>query len=205
LRSVIAEHSFLKRATEMRLGATFANAYSDRYWQSAADGRVRHSASTLTTSAAQLRFRTMEDLARGEALYWDITHEVMHQVIGQNVESVLPEEAGRRLARLVAGHDLVLFETFLTDLAGHSRLPWPTEEVLSLVDRFLDGLLSTLPDSSTLVLSSDHGNVEDGRTRMHTTNPVPLLVVGPGAATFRHATAITDVAPSILRWLGGGG
>ena len=205
LRDVIAEHSILKRATEMGLRATFANAYTDSYWRRAAHGKLRHSASTLTAGAALLRFRTMDDLAQGRAIYWDITHKVMHLVSGRKAARVQPEESGRRLARLAASHDLVLFESFLTDLAGHRRLPWPTEEVLSLIDRFLAGLLSTLADGSTLVLASDHGNVEDSSTRSHTANPVPLLVVGPGATAFRGARAITDVAPSILRWLGGWG
>jgi bisphosphoglycerate-independent phosphoglycerate mutase (AlkP superfamily) len=49
-----------------------------------------------------------------------------------------------------------------------------------------------------VVVSSDHGNLEDTTTKAHTTNPVPLLVVGPAADHFRHATAITDVVPAIL-------
>ena len=202
LRQVIAGHSLLKRATDHGLRATFANAYTGTYWQRVAQRKLRHSASTLTTMAAGLRFRTLDDLERGEAVYWDITHEVMRSFLGLDVPLLEPEEAGRRLARLVAAHDLVLFESFLTDLAGHGRLPQPTEEVLTLLDRFLGGLLETLPDEATLVLSSDHGNLEDSSTRAHTLNPVPLLVVGPAAASFRQAHAITDVTPGILHWLG---
>ena len=119
----------------------------------------------------------------------------MRSFLGLDVPLLEPEEAGRRLARLVAAHDLVLFESFLTDLAGHGRLPQPTEEVLTLLDRFLGGLLETLPDEATLVLSSDHGNLEDSNTRAHTLN-------GPAAASFRQAHAITDVTPGILHWLG---
>jgi bisphosphoglycerate-independent phosphoglycerate mutase (AlkP superfamily) len=47
-------------------------------------------------------------------------------------------------------------------------------------------------------VSSDHGNLEDATTKAHTTNPVPLLAVGPAAGHFQEATAITDVAPAIL-------
>jgi bisphosphoglycerate-independent phosphoglycerate mutase (AlkP superfamily) len=38
---------------------------------------------------------------------------------------------------------------------------------------------------------------------IHTTNPVPLLVVGPGAGAFREAQAITDVAGGIMAVLRG--
>ena len=200
LREVIAQHSLLKQATDLGLRATFANAYTTTYWQRVAQRKLWHSASTLATMAADLPFRTLGDLARGEAVYWDITHEVLRSVLELDVPLLEPEEAGRRLARLTAAHDLVLFESFLTDLAGHGRLPWPTEEVLTLLDRFLGGLLEALPDEATLLVSSDHGNLEDSRTRAHTRNPVPLLAVGPGARAFAQAQAITDVTPAILQW-----
>jgi hypothetical protein len=203
LRKAISEHSLLKKVSDLGLRATFANAFSDSYWERVEQGRLRHSASTLATMAGGLTLRTLRDLRRGEAVYWDITHDVMHLVLREDVERVQPEEAGRRLAALSASHDLVLFESFLTDLAGHRRLPWPTEQVLALLDRFLSGLITSLPADATLVLTSDHGNVEDSTTRAHTTNPVPLLAVGPGAKTFRTAQSITDVAPAIVRWLNG--
>ena len=69
LRQVIAGHSVLKRATDHGLRATFANAYTGTYWQRVAQDKLRHSASTLTTMAAGLRFRTLDDLRRGEAVY----------------------------------------------------------------------------------------------------------------------------------------
>ena len=53
--------------------------------------------------------------------------------------------------------------------------------MLPRLDAFLGSVVAHLPPDTTLVLSSDHGNVEDATTKAHTTNPVPLLVVGPGA------------------------
>jgi bisphosphoglycerate-independent phosphoglycerate mutase (AlkP superfamily) len=38
---------------------------------------------------------------------------------------------------------------------------------------------------------------------VHTTNPVPLLAVGPAAATFSRARSITDVAGLVMEVLGG--
>jgi len=70
--------------------------------------------------------------------------------------------------------------------------------VLGILDDFLGGVLAHRSPGTTLVLCSDHGNLEDTTTKTHTTNPVPLLAIGPGAARFRQATAITDVAPAIL-------
>jgi bisphosphoglycerate-independent phosphoglycerate mutase (AlkP superfamily) len=112
------------------------------------------------------------------------------------------EEAGARLAHLATEYDLVLYETFLTDLAGHRRIE--TEWVLPRLDAFLGAILAHRPPATTLVVCSDHGNIEDATTKAHTTNPVPLLAVGPAASRFREARAITDVAPAILSVLEGG-
>jgi 2,3-bisphosphoglycerate-independent phosphoglycerate mutase len=69
----------------------------------------------------------------------------------------------------------------------------------------LDGLLQAWDDHSGLILlTSDHGNMEDLSTRRHTLNPVPGLLVG--APDLRRAFAnglgsISDVAPAIMRFL----
>ncbi|HEY64441.1 MAG TPA: metalloenzyme [Caldilineae bacterium] len=201
LREIIAEHSLLKQAKEMGRRVTFANAYSPQYWDLAKARRFRHSATTWVNMAAGLPFRDFEDLARGRAVYWDITHWVMQQRNGNGLPLIEPEEAGRRLANLVAEHDLVLYESFLPDLVGHRRLDVAPEGVVTLLDRFLAGLLAHLPRDATLVVASDHGNIEDMSTKAHTYYPVPLLAVGPGAAAFQDAQSITDVTPTILRLL----
>ena len=204
LRQVIAEHSILKQATERGLRATLANAYSDGYWSWAEKRRRgRHSASTLANMAAGLPFRTFEDLRQGRAVYWDITHKVARERFHADLEPISAPEAGRRLACLAETYHLVLYESFLTDLAGHRRLPWPLERTLSRVDGFLGGLLETRPEGATVVVCSDHGNVEDSASKGHTANPVPLLVVGPGAVStlWERVRDITGVPKAILNWL----
>ncbi len=205
LREIIARYSILKRVTENGGRATFANAYSPQYWELVRQRRLRHSATTWTNMAAGLRFRDLTDLMRGQAVYWDITHSIMHQRGIAEVPLIEPEEAGRRLAGLTTEHDLVLYESFLPDLVGHRRLDMAPETVMALIDRFLGGLLASLPGDATLLLSSDHGNIEDMSTKAHTYNPVPLLVVGPDAAAFEEVQTIADVTPTVLRLLSGKG
>lgn len=74
-------------------------------------GRRRLGASTLTALAAGLTLPSLEDLSRGQAVLWDITHEIASGYLGYELPSIAPE-AGARLARLAAEHDLVLFESF---------------------------------------------------------------------------------------------
>jgi hypothetical protein len=204
LRQVIAEHSLLKRVVERGLRATLANAYSDGYWVWVRDKRRgRHSATTLTNMAAGLPFRTFEDLRRGQAVYWDITHEIAHSQFYPDLSPIPAAEAGRRLARLGAEHHLVLYESFVTDLAGHRRLPRPVDWTLARIDALLGGLIAARPEGATIVLCSDHGNIEDSSFKGHTTNPVPLLVVGPAARdpVWDGVHDITAVPRAILNWL----
>lgn len=202
LREAIAEHSFLKRAVAAGRRVTFANAYSPYYWQLASARRNRHSASTWTNLAAELPFRDFEQLARGEAVYWDITHELASASYAPELSPIAPHEAGRRLARLTSAYDLVLYETFVPDLCGHRRIPWTPAETLARIDAMLLGLLEAIDPAATLLITSDHGNLEDPDTKGHTYNPVPLIVRGPCAAHFADVADLTGVAPAILRCLG---
>lgn len=204
LREIVERHSLLKRAVEAGKRATFANAYSPQYWELVKARRLRHSVTTYVNMAAGLRFRDLKDLRRGEAVYWDITHWVMHQRNGTDIPLIEPEQAGRNLALLCRTHDLVLYESFLPDMVGHRRLPMPPSAALELIDRFLGGVLDHLPDDTLLVLTSDHGNIEDMSSKTHTRHPVPLIAYGPGAERLWDVEDLTGVTPAILDVLSGG-
>lgn len=196
LRSLIDEHSILKRVTAAGGRATFANAYGPSYFERVARGAAHHSATTLCVLAAGLPFRTHHDLECGEAVYWDITNRFFSWRHGIEIPLVTPWEAGRRLAALAGQHDLTLFESFLPDVVAHRGTAEDVQETLTLLDEFLGGVLAHRPAPVTLVLSSDHGHLEQPGGG-HTMNPVPLLVVGPGCAHFRLARSIADVTPAI--------
>ena len=198
LTTLLERYSVLKQAHERGFRVTSANAYSDAYWQRK---RPRHAASTLAIMAAGIPFRTEADLLAGDAVYWDITHEVARASYAAHLPPRTPDAAGRNLARLVADHDLVLYETFLPDLVGHRRLPWAPARVLALLDGLMRGLREALPPHATLLIVSDHGNLEDTSTRAHTYHPVPLIVAGPGADAFDAVHDLTGVTPAILDYL----
>ncbi|MCS7286895.1 MAG: hypothetical protein RMK30_02365 [Anaerolineae bacterium] len=200
LVDILKEQNFLKKAREEGFKVIFANAYTPFYFELVESGKRPHSATSWLTISAEIPFRTLEDLRAGKAVYWDIVHEYLVNYLKiPGITKIEPEEAGRNLARLTEEYDLVLFETFLLDLAGHRKLPWSVEETLDLFDRFLSGIMEA--PSFTLVLSSDHGNVEDDCVKVHTANPVPLLAIGPQARLFSRCQAITDVAGAVLEAL----
>jgi 2,3-bisphosphoglycerate-independent phosphoglycerate mutase len=203
LRQTLFEHSVLRRAAERGYRPVFANAFMLTYWQLISQRRLRLSASTLATLAAGIPFRTAEDLNAGQAVYWDITHSTLRQRVGRHIPYRSPAQAGRSLAGLAAaGYDLVLFESFLPDMVGHRRMPHSARWLVRTLDLFLEGALEGLRQADSLVMSSDHGNFEYASSRVHTENPVPLLVAGPAATSFAGVTDISQVAAAILDNLG---
>jgi 2,3-bisphosphoglycerate-independent phosphoglycerate mutase len=204
LRPLLAERSLFHLARQAGHMVAFANAFSAGYWQALEARRLRRSASVIAAEGAGLALRTLDDLRAGRALSWDITRHTIHaRGEGADLPLVAPEVAGRHLARLGREYSLVFFECFLPDLAGHGRMGKDAiPEVLAHIDGLLGGLLVDRRPSDTLLITSDHGNVEDTTTSSHTRNPVPLLVSGPAAPHFADVTRIDQVAPAILSALG---
>lgn len=199
LRPLLTEQSIFRRAQAHGLPSIFANVFTPAYWHALASRRLRRSASVIAAEGAGLPLRNLADLWAGRALMWDITGAVLQaQGIDPCPPPISPHIAGVRLAALVRAAPLVFFECFLPDLAGHRRLSLSVETVMARIDGMLGGVLTDLPPDVTLLLTSDHGNIEDSGTPGHTRNPVPLLVVGPAAHRFASVVDTTGVAAALI-------
>lgn len=200
LRPLLAERSLFRRAREAGHAVAFANVFPPGYFRALEARRLRRSASVIAAEGAGLPLRGLDDLRAGQALGWDITGQALHERgEAPDLSPIAPEEAGARLARLADDHALVFFECFLTDLAAHGRLgPAGVAEAIARVDGLLGGLLAALRPVDSILITSDHGNLEDDSTRIHTEAPVPLLVAGPGASGFAAVTRIDQVADAVL-------
>jgi 2,3-bisphosphoglycerate-independent phosphoglycerate mutase len=187
--------------------AGLLNAYPPTYFAAIASGRRLYSAIPLALTSAGLPLRTGEDLAAGRAISADFTGQGWRDRLGLNDTPVLtPEGAGARLAALAAAHDFSFFEYWPSDYAGHGQEMAPACEMLETFDRVLGGLLASWDDAEGLILiTSDHGNLEDLSVRSHTANKVPLLLIGAPGARRRFvegARDLADVAPRVLQALG---
>lgn len=209
LVQMLKEHSIFKQVKDRGLTATFLNGFRPQFfdWVAAGqpasrDKRYRPSASTVAALAAGIEtFRTIDQIKAGEAVGFDIDHQVMRSM-GLDLEEVDPVEAGRRAARVAARHHFTLYEHFLTDKAGHAQDRQEAIRVLERVDRFLQGILEELPEDLLLVITSDHGNIEDLGVKTHTLNPVATILKGPQAERLAHSIrSLTDIAPAILEAL----
>lgn len=205
LKQAIAENSIYKKLMASGKTVTFANAYTRNYLES----KPRFlSATTVAAMTAGIRLRLLDDLMAGEAVSHDFTNRFLIEK-GFEVSQISPEEAGRNLAHLAAHHDFTLYEHFLTDRIGHERnreLAWNlAREHMILLTRFIRATLACSDlRKQTIVITSDHGNIEDHSTRVHTMNPVATVAFGlKGEMIASRVGSLTDITPSILEALGG--
>lgn len=204
-RAAIAESNVFRQVSQVFPAApepaVFLNAYPPRFF-TVARQRDRWTVTTRACLDAGLRIRTAEDLAAGRALTAELTGQAWRDQLHLPVPLLSEEEAGARFARVGARHRFTLFEYFLTDKAGHSQSATKAADVLLALDRFLAGVRAHFdPERSLLVVTSDHGNLEDLSTKSHTSNPVPLIAYGRGAERFGAVEALTGVTPAIVNLL----
>jgi hypothetical protein len=196
LKQALSDHSIYKQLLDKGRSVTFANAYTPRYF----DARPRFvSATTVAAESAGVRLRTLEDLNSGEALFHDFTNYSLIGM-GQIVKSRTPEEAGRMLANLAGAHDFTLYEHFITDRIGHlQNRAWSAAHI-AFLNRFVRATLAASDlTRQTVIITSDHGNIEDLSTRSHTLNPVATLAFGAGADFIASRVgALTDITPAIV-------
>jgi bisphosphoglycerate-independent phosphoglycerate mutase (AlkP superfamily) len=212
--------------------AAFLNAYPPRYFDAIASGRRIYSAIPLAVTSAGIPLKTANDLRAGKAIAADLTADGWHTHLSlTDIPRLSPQEAGKRLASLAEGSHFSFFEYWLSDYAGHSQDFRAAMSLLETIDQALGGLLENWDDHGGLILlTSDHGNLEDLSTRRHTSNPVPGLLIGAAelrerfialaraSASRRSANVasthtgdknndeiqlnLTDIAPAILALLG---
>ena len=198
LRAILLEHSVLKQVIDRGHSACFLNAFRPRFFEFPRERQLMFSATTVANLAADLPFFTLEDVAAGRAVYQDFSHTEL-RARGFDLPPMAPADAGRIIAAATRAHDFVLYEYFQTDKAGHSGDGARIERILQGLDALLTALLAARPDDTLVVLTSDHGNLEDLTTRRHTTNPVPLLAWGPGAREFvAGVTRLDQVTPALV-------
>lgn len=202
LLDIIREHSIFVQLKNAKVQPiTFANTYTARFFQ---DRPRWISATTAAVEAAGLRFNTVPDLIAGRAVYQDFTNKMLLER-GERVELRTAEEAGEVLANIVKANRFTLYEYFITDKIGHAQDHDAAARVLPMLACFIRALLEKLDlRESTVILTSDHGNIEDLSVRNHTLNLVPTLAWG----THKESVAagirsLVDVTPTIVKLIAG--
>ena len=183
--------------------ACLLNAYPPGYFNGIQSGRRLYSAIPQAVTAAGIPLLTQDHLRAGEALAADFTGEGWRQHLKiDDIPILSPFQAGLKLGQLARKYHLAFFEYWLSDTAGHRQDMQAAVTNLEILDGVLGGLLEIWNDQEGLILiTSDHGNLEDLSTRRHTHNPVPGLLIGNMALRQRFAANLHDltgITPAIL-------
>jgi hypothetical protein len=198
LQAILREESLFAKLVKSGAAPTFANAFTRRYLEAR---RPRLGATTHMVMASGVRLRLIEDEEmRDRTLSHDYRGDWM-AARGYPATLRTAGEAALVLARLLDAHDLVLYEYFLTDLAGHRGTLEQRFEQARRVEALVDAALAVVDrERHRIVVVSDHGNLEEAGHDRHTRNPVPLLAWGRGARELVGAVdSMEALTPALIR------
>ncbi len=206
LRELLAAKGLFRRLKESGYKASFVNAYRPEFFEMLQEGLPGnyYSCSTLITYYGGLQFKDLDCLRRGKAVYMDITNELLF-IQGYDVTMIDPETGADNLVKLSNGFHFCMFEYFLSDLVGHSASMADAQDEVIKLDRFIGRLYEKVNFEDTfIIITSDHGNMEDLTTKEHTLNQVPALLIGGREVRSSIETGlkdITDLLPAIFKVL----
>lgn len=180
----------------------FANAYPKVFFDYIESGRTRLSVTTMTCTLAGIRLNRVNDVRTGKALTAELTNERWNQRLGYKLKIIQPKTAARRLLKIAAQYKFTLYEYYLSDHLGHLRHPNEFEQSFSELDEFLFTLLNEIDSKKmTLIVCSDHGNLEDLSVKTHTRNPALTITAGKSSKQIAEsAEDITQIKKAIIKF-----
>ncbi len=215
IAEIVMRESVISRLAACGRSAGLLNAYPSQHLASLRSGKRLLSASQLALHVAGVELRDGHALLEGRALSADFTgqmwwsHAALRDSASQEWRArsgdeappvMTPYDAGHKLAALAEEKDFTFFDCWLTDYVGHRGSLTDAVQTVELMDGVLAGLLAAWDDSAGLVvITSDHGNLEDMAERGHTRNLVPTVIFGEARHAFASGlTDLTGFAPALL-------
>jgi 2,3-bisphosphoglycerate-independent phosphoglycerate mutase len=125
-------------------------------------------------------------------------------------EMSAPELTDKAVEAIDSGkYDLVVLNFANPDMVGHTGVLAAAIEAVETVDTALGRIADAIKrQGGALLVTADHGNCElmkdpttGGPHTAHTTNPVPVLLLGGGAKAI-HEGRLADLAPTLLDLMG---
>lgn len=200
--SYLSDETLFSEILKAGKRAALLNAYPPRYFDGVNSGKRLYSSIPLAVTKAGIPLFKHDDLFAGRAMSADFTGEGWRTMLGFLDAPVMdPGQAGQKLGSLAKEYDFSLFEYWASDYAGHGQEMDTAVRLMETFDGVLGGLVEAWEEGLVLV-TSDHGNMEDLSTRKHTAADVPALVIGDATAReefTRGLKDLTDIAPAIRK------
>ena len=199
---ILKKDSLLVYFKEKYKSSYFANAYPKVFFDYVNSGKSRLGVTATTCHLSGIRFNRVSDLRKAKALTAELTNERWNSRLGYKLKVIKPTTAARRLLRIAENNKFTLYEYYLTDHLGHLRLADEFNKLFSEVDDFLFTLINEVDQKKmTLVICSDHGNLEDLSVKTHTRNPALTITSGKSAEKIaKTVTDISQIKKAIIRF-----
>lgn len=203
--SVIRQGNLFQEVVSAGGRAALITPYPQGYFDAIDSGKRLLSSVPLAATSAGLPLMSADDLRAGRAVSPGFTGQGWHDHLGYtDIPLLTLTEAGRQIATIAEGYHFSFFEHWPSDRTGHRGPIDQAVEHLSIIDQVVGGLLEAWDEQhGLLIITSDHGNIEEKDHRQHSLNPVPTILVGRGHE--RLATMIdslVDIAAVVRRFLG---
>lgn len=204
IRALLAEDNFFKQVVAHNMNAALLEAYPPRFHRGINSGKHLRSSYQLAVHEAGLPLFTEDQLYAGDALAGDWTGEGWRSQLNYTDSPVYSRyEAGVRMVELSRRYEFAFFSHWFTDIVGHRG---PLEDgigLLELFDGVMAGALDTWDDSEgVIIITSDHGNMEEIGDRHHTENDVPTLIIGQEKAVIAQGLQdLSDIVPRMAQLL----
>ncbi len=178
----------------------FVNAYPKVFFEYINSGKKRLSVTSLSCMLSGMKLNKAAEVRKGDALTAEITNERWNKKLGYKLKTIIPETAGKRLIKIALRNDFTLYEYFLTDHLGHGRYDEDFLKTFREIDELLFTVLTEVKGKNiTLIICSDHGNIEDLSVKTHTLNPALTISAGVYSDILRKKiTSLYHIKPAVL-------
>lgn len=204
IREMLAEDNFFKQVVAHGKKAALLDAYPPTWHHDHDRGKSLRSSYQQAAFEAGQRLFGIDDLRAGKALTPEWTNNAWRTYLKlKDVPDYTPYQAGEMLVKLSREYDFAMHSHWMTDMVGHRGPLERGVELLELFDQVMAGVLDNWNDNEGLIIiTSDHGNMEEIGNRNHTENDVPTLVIGKEKSAFaENFHALNDIVPHMAKLL----
>lgn len=202
--AIIEQGTLFHEMAAVEKCAALLTPYPEQYFASINSGKRLYSAVPLAVTSAGFPLMTVDELRNGRAVSPGFTGQAWREMLGyEDIPLYTLHQAGQRIAHLARRCAFTFFEHWPSDRSGHRGSLEDARAHLELLDSAIGGLLDGWDDiNGLLIITSDHGNIEDKGHRQHTINPVPTILMGQNhAALAARIHSLTDIAPVVRQVL----
>ncbi len=204
IRTILHQDNFFKQVVAHDLPAALLEGYPPRWHDTVNRGKRLRSSYQEAAHSAGLPLFTEKEIYSGDALTVDWTGDGWRKELGYIDNPIYtPIEAGVKMAHLGRRYAFSFFSHWVTDTIGHRGTVADGAHMLEIFDGVMAGALASWQDEDGLmIITSDHGNMEDLRHTKHTENTVPTVIIGEGKEAFASSLhSLADLVPQMARYL----